>query len=194
MDLIKRIFSSTLLLGILIGIIVGFFMSITYNIPFEDKINPVDFANLFLTLILALLLTYFIQPKIENTRVEKDLHIEQLKTIKSLAKDIYSLFTENYDQSPLTSESKRKFVDSFRSLSNQVNLFFGQATFCNSDYILVQKQDIIQHLFRYKAALTGGRFNNHGFAYNTGGFAKYESQYINFTRRIDQLILEINRR
>jgi uncharacterized protein YacL len=95
------------LLFCLIGIVIGFFIERFTHIKFEAEINPVDFANLFVTLIIALLLGYFIEPSNESSRVEKDLHIDQLKSVKEVAKEIHSFFIECYNQSPLINSPDR---------------------------------------------------------------------------------------
>lgn len=181
------------LLFLFIGIEIGFFISRHAPFNFEDKINPVDFANLFLTLILAIVLALYIEPSTENSRVEKDLLIDQLKDVKSSAKEIHSLFVENFNQNPLIPQNKQKMVSGFRNISNQMDLFLNQAEYSKSKFICNQKDELKNQLFRYKKTLTGNTFNSASFTYSVSSFNRYEAQYLNFSKKINQLIIEINR-
>lgn len=191
MNFLKR-YRNQLLFS-LIGIVIGFFIERVTHIKFQDEINPVDFANLFLTLIIAILIGYIIEPSNEQSRVEKELHIEQLKVVKEMAKELHTTFVSVYSQAPLSSGNKEKFVSGFRSLSNQIDMFFSQASHCKAKSITDQKHDITLHFFRYKQAVTGGHFATANFAFNSDLLSKYETPYVAFSKRINQLILDINR-
>lgn len=188
-----RTYRNQLLFG-LIGVVIGFFIERFTHIKFASEINPVDFANLFLTLIIALLLGYFIEPSNESSRVEKDLHIDQLKSVKEVAKEINSFFVSCYNESPLPVSNKDKMVGLFRSLSNQIELFLSQADHSKAKYITNQKTEITRQLFKFKKALTGGQYTSSTFSYKDAGFSKYEAQYLNFSKRVNQLIIDINKR
>src|SRR5665647_149937 len=164
------------LLFSLIGIVIGFFIERITHIKFQSEINPVEFANLFLTLIIAMLLGYFIEPSNASSRAEKDLHIDQLKAIKEIAKDIHTFLVSNYNNKPLSQNDKDKIVALFRSLSNQVDLFLSQAEHSKFNFVINQKKEITNQLFKFKKALTGGQFTLDTFNYANSGFNKYESQ------------------
>ena len=182
------------LLFSLIGIVIGFFIERITHIKFQSEINPVEFANLFLTLIIAMLLGYFIEPSNASSRAEKDLHIDQLKAIKEIAKDIHTFLVSNYNNNPLSQNDKDKMIALFRSLSNQVDLFLSQAEHSKFNFVINQKKDITIQLFKFKKALTGGDFTSDTFNYTNSGFNKYETQYLDFTKKINQLIIDINRK
>jgi uncharacterized protein YneF (UPF0154 family) len=182
------------LLFTLIGIVIGFFIERITHIKFVSEINPVDFANLFLTLIIALVIGLFIEPSNEKSRVEKELHIEQLKAVKEVGKEINNFFINCYNEDPLVVGNKDKMVGLFRSLSNQVELFLSQANYSKAKYIINQKTEITSQLFKFKKALTGGQYTSSTFSYKTGGFNKYEAQYLNFSKRVNQLIIDINKK
>ena len=182
------------LLFTLIGIVIGFFIERITHLKFQNEINPVEFANLFLTLIIALLLGYFIEPSNASSRAEKDLHIDQLKAIKEIARDIHSFLISNYNNNPISQNDKNKMIALFRSLSNQVDLFLSQAEHSKFKFIIDQKKEITNQLFKFKKALTGGHFTLDTFNYTNSGFNKYESQYLNFSKKINQLIIDINRK
>jgi hypothetical protein len=182
------------LLFSLIGIVIGFFIERITHIKFLTEINPVDFANLFLTLIIAMLLGYFIEPSNASSRAEKDLHIDQLKAIKEIAKDIHTFLISSYNNNPLKQNDKDKMIALFRSLSNQVDLFLSQAEHSKFNFVIGQKKEITSQLFKFKKALTGGQFTLDTFNYANSGFNKYESQYLNFSKKINQLIIDINRK
>ncbi len=181
------------ILSILVGVIIGLLVNHLFKINFEDKVNPVDFANLFVTLILAIVIAFYVEPSNESVRVEKDLLIEQLKDLKSSVKDIHSLFVLFYDEAPLQNVNKQKFITSFRSTSNQLDLFINQMNHCNNNLSAVEETELKNTFFRYKKTLTGGNFNSLTFTFSSASEVKYETLYLNLTKKINHLILDINK-
>ncbi len=177
------------LLFTLIGIFVGFFIERFTHIDFKDKVDPISFANLILTLVIALLLALFIQPSNESARIEKNLHIEQLKEIKEIAKNIHNLFVLNYGIQPLNNDVKQSFISQFRNLSNQIDFFFSQTEFSKNENLSSQKKIIIDQLVKYKSAITGGSFNKNNFIFKSLPYNKYDNPYKNFSKKIIELII-----
>ena len=177
----------------LIGILFGFFLERIAHIKFDDTINPVDFANLLLTLILAMFIGYFVQPATENLRAEKDLHIEQLKLMKECARDINAFYLDNLDLPVFPNEKKLKLLSLFRGLSNQFEFFLSQANHSSLTLVTNQRNQILLPLFRYKRSLTGGPFNLNSFALQNVNTMAVDSAYTNVVRKINELIIDINK-
>ncbi len=178
----------------LIGMMIGFFIARTTNIKFQTDVDPVELANLILTLILALLIGLYIEPSNTSTRIEKDLHIEKLKSVIEISKEIHTFFVFCFTQNPLLPENKEKMVSLFRSLSNQVDLFLGQAEYSKAKYIFDKEMEVKNKFYRFKRTFTGGQFSSVAFAYKNINFSTYEAQYLGFSKYINQLIIDINKK
>ncbi len=181
------------ILFLLIGVLGGFFVARIKTFVFDDTINPMDFANLILTLFLAILIGLYIEPTEESKRSEKEMLNDQLKEVKSASKEIHDLFVSHYSATPLETERKNEIKLLFRNLSNQMNLFLDQANHSKYSLITRQEKDIKQKLFKLKQTITGGQFEKSDFTFKKSHYNIYDNAFLSFSKEINHLMIDINK-
>lgn len=187
-----RVYGSHII-TLLIGLLFGFFFWRYPYLMWESQINPMDFANLILTLILAWIIGFYIEPHNEERRVEKDLLIEQLKEVKIISKSIHDLLIENFHQNPLKESTKQKILNQLRNLSNQMQLFLDQSFHCQQNHIVNRKIEIQEMYYVFKRSITGGNFQASTFTFSAISVQRYELSFRKFEKEVNNLILDVNR-
>lgn len=80
---------------VIIGVLLGFLFCNYAFFEFEDKINLVDLANLFVTVVVALFLSVYIQDKQNKSQKEKDFLINEINELNVFVKEIKVYSTRN---------------------------------------------------------------------------------------------------
>ncbi len=178
---------------LLVGVQIGFFISRLPFINIEEKINVVDLLNLTVTITLAFLIAFYIEPKSQNNRIEKDIIIDNLKEISTCCKAIFNSLATHYKEVPLSEDNKNEMILKFKVLSNQIFSVRHQAEHCENLALTNGVNDLVSIYFEFKRRYTGFNFNSSTFKYNFVSLGSYQKSYLDTVKRIETLIFEVNR-
>lgn len=191
MNFLKNRYSQILCL--IIGALSGFFFYHIRAVQFEDKISWISFATFLLTIVLALYLEFRVRPSISNDRVEKDLVIDQLKVVREAASAVHDYYTTLKSQIPVDPASKTELVRKMRNISNEIDLLKQTVEHCQTTKKSTMPKSIFGAFIQYKRAVTGFKFDEASFSYNSEFWSKTDSKYKNLRMIVQHAIIDINR-
>lgn len=176
------------ILFFLIGVTVGFTITL-FPLSFVHDIDPLNMINILVTLLVALIVGLYLEPKNQDSRVEKDILISQLNEIKLLLREIQAGFQDVYDENPISEGFKSKLRKQLRSVSNLLYSFDETYNECGFSYT---KPTLTPAFINYKRTLTGNGFDNPSFKYDKAeGY--YNASYLRLLREINSSIIKINK-
>ncbi len=156
------------------------------KLKFDYTYNVANIFNLFATLTAAYFITTFLNKRISERRVEKDIPIAILKDLVTKINNLQSRLDE-IKSSNITHPDRQEFIKKFREFNNDLQHISG----CITEYKLLSQSDstvkkISIALLNFKQALT---------LYPEKGihFGNCFSYYIEVRSDLYKLILKINR-
>jgi hypothetical protein len=178
---------------LLIGLLSGFLISRFSHIHFEEKINPIAFASLILTILLAIYLEFAVRPSLTNSRNEKDIIIDQLKEIRSSCSEVHSQYEKIHNLRNIPQEERSELLSRFRLLSNHIDFLNDIIKYSKIKPVGAISKEISSKYFKYKKSLTGFGFDKENFFFDRIYFSKHESAYKELSKAIMHLIIDVNK-
>ena len=178
---------------LLAGIFLGFLIR---EIPYIDVQHPLrigEAAQLLLTFTLALIIPFYIDRKLTNTRTEKDVIIEQIKRIRISLNDTRKKVNDCYYQKECSRKDFQQIIMGLRNISNGLTYLKDSLDVCKikkarNSYDLVWKMYL-----NYKKDVSGGSIGSNKFEFTDKMFENHEKSFSALENLLNRLILEVNK-
>ncbi len=153
-------FKMYILITFVIGCVVGF-VTTAYGphlleIEIKKEVSVDQIFNFFIAVVFAFVLQNIFQKSISNKRVEKDLLIDQIKTIVKSFEEIQEQFAASREKQ--TVPEKNRLLTDFRRLFNVTNSLERRLEQCRDLENQQRIKDFSGFLFSYKRLLTEDEF------------------------------------
>lgn len=148
MNWFKNIF--VLLLGFVAAV---FFLSIQ-KFDFSYEIKVADILGILVTLLIALLIQLYLVKKSDANKIEKDIIIEQAKTVRNRFENVRDAFFDLYISQTVSVERNKRMLSMLKSLANSIETFEHSFRLANSALARRPYKQIRMIYYAYKKELT----------------------------------------
>lgn len=179
-------------LGFLLGcsiliVLLGFVMSFLWDVSrweLDYKANIADILNVFVTVILAFIVSWFLAKKQSVEKFEKELLINDLKDMETKAKGIINLYECNESESVSLDEVSLRLntlLTSVRNFKQTCLLYYNEFSYS-------QLEDTSVAMYKSMTDMDGRSMNLHDV-----DLAGFQSLYDNFIRQTRICMRQISR-
>ncbi len=200
MPIKNRLGWTTFFGGILCGLIIGAFFTLfllswqkaAWQLNWKNEIGFGDLfnflSNIFIAVVIAFLLTQYIQKFIADKRSEKNILMTIIEGAESSLESLHQLFITCCDENKITAANHRQILTKQRELSNRLSLSQSCLDKCkyHFDVVEIQKEQT-----EYKKILTGDSFDKK--KYKPNDKASAERHYLRMKEQLQNLTIDINK-
>lgn len=156
------------------------------EVGFGDLFNLV--SNIFITVVIAFLLTQYLQKFIADKRSEKDILITIIEEAEVSLETLHQLFISCCDENKISVDNHRLIKSKQKELSNRLSLTQSCLDKCDYEYNVIEVQK--EHT-EYKKILTGSSFDQKKYKLTDRETA--EDRYLRMKEQLQNLTIDINK-
>jgi hypothetical protein len=101
-----------------VGFAVGLLVRAGSRLKLDPQVNVVEAANLILTVAVGFIVTHYLNERMSNRRVEKDLFIAEINDIRKLLQEVRDTFGQTFQGPPLDDSERGVIRRNLRSVAN----------------------------------------------------------------------------
>lgn len=188
----RKIVYASFLILLLLSVILGFIDYSSYYRT-ERDINVVDLATFGLTLFLAWYVPNIIEKKASGTRFEKEMLIRHIERLRDSFAYIQNIVNQSTLPLVMTSEQALQINSLLADISRSLNQFQKLIDVCNYRSLAEDKELLVRKRIGYKQKVTGDRFQEPDFGYNSVQAAAIAGVYSEIEMACSLTIIKINR-
>jgi hypothetical protein len=177
---------------LIVGFLIGHFGRALLNLDLKKEVQATDLLNFVTTVVIAVVVGTYLQRKLANVRIEKDLLIKDIQEVIELLHETRDRFVTCFNDKEITSDDNKAIKGLLRNLSKSLSVLENCIADCKATVGKTNIQSVKATYFEYKAVLTDADFDKKRFSGET--FNEEERVYGEFRGKLRLLINEINRK
>jgi len=162
-----------------------------WGLTLNREVKPIEVATLAFTVVIAILLQFYVVFSADNERVEKDLLILNARDALAKLRDCRDTFVECFEAKTIRSQDQTRIQTQLRSLNHALDaldICLGKSR-CSS--LCVVCKSLVQQAIKYKTILTGGIFPSQ--PYPPQVYTDHQTAYREMDEELQGLIFSINK-
>jgi hypothetical protein len=182
--------------GVSLGAFITFFLlswwKADWQLTWKNEIGFGDLfnflSNIFITVVIAFLLTQYIQKFIADKRSEKDILIGIVEEAAQSLDFLHNKFVDCCNNKKLTNDDQQIIKNKQKELSNRLHSAQSALVKCAYDFSVIEVQK--DHT-KYKDIITGNNFAKK--LYIASDKEEAETLYLKMKQNLQNLIIDINK-
>lgn len=162
-----------------------------HGLILNKEVKPIEVFTLAFTVIIAILLQYYVVFAASNQRAEKDLLILNANDALAKLRDCRDTFLKCFEDKRITRSDQTRIHTQIRSLNHAfdaLEISLGKSSCCHLKNVCAQ---LTQKALSYKGILTGGNFPTG--PYLTNVYTQHQTAYRDIDVTLQGLIFSINK-
>ena len=159
----KSIYLFIFLVGLGFGVLIDRLIKYYPYLSLDCKINAFDVANLFVTIVIAIMIPFFVSKLIEDKRGIKAMISEEIKELILIILDIKEVVSNSHRKGVFEVEDRDSINYKFHEAELKAYSIITQVNESFKSNSKETKETVISLLFGYKDYLTGGELMQSSF-------------------------------
>jgi hypothetical protein len=140
------------------------------SLQFSKDVDFVGLVGVVITLAIAIMIPFFVQRLIEDTRGIKSFLIDEMKELIGIVRQVQEAVNLSYKGGQFSADNKREILRIFHDAEVKVGSIQDQLSVAYNSRSKDMAKAIKKLLFRYKSKMTGGVLMNVQFTAITDTF------------------------
>jgi len=187
---VRMIIFSTILLLVTIGLLFAAHLCL-WGLSLDLEIRPIEVLTLAVTIGVAVLVGYYFTNQVNDLRAEKDLLIDDIRTVLGVLKACRETLNSCYDSEKIGPKSKAIILTHFHRLINGIEEIEASLKISQCVNLSQEIVPIKNAYLSYKMAATGGSFPSK--PYNRSSMSDQEQASRILNASLQSLVFAINK-
>jgi hypothetical protein len=183
------LFSSIVLLAAVLVIVAAH--ACWFGLTLNLEIKPVEVLTLAVSIVIAVLLQYFLVVKSSDLRAEKDILIGNISEVLTVLRSCRETLNSCHGGRKITPQIKGSVLSQIRQLSNGIDSVQLAIDLSQCKNLASEVDAIWTSYLDFKTASTGGSFPS--IPYTAGSISDQERCWRSLHAKLQSLIFRINR-